>query len=367
MPSEKRVVMIGIGLIGSSLSLAIKESSHNVRLVGYSDNHVEMAGAKTLGMIDEYELHLEDAVKEADIIFLCTPVSTTCHIIDLLSNMTLKPNVLISDVGSTKKQVMKQAKKLSQQNVTFIGGHPMAGSHKSGYQAGDKELFENAYYILVTNGDSSRIDELKDILAGTRANFIELSAEEHDIVTGMVSHIPHIIASGLVRQADELSQTYMVVDDLAAGGFRDMTRIASSNSKMWTDILLSNREILLTQLQDMTEVLHQVETWLKLSNKDAIANFFEQAKKKRDNLPLFKEGAISSFHDLFGNVPDVPGSISKVTGLLASANISIMTIKIIEARDDLFGVLQLSFKTEKDRLDAQIILTENTNYTWFIR
>ncbi len=161
--------------------------------------------------------------------------------------------------GVQKGTVVEAAKHLLERGVTFIGGHPMAGSHKSGAAAAKPLLFENAFYLLTPseNCKSEAVEQLKEWLKGTRANFLIVSPHTHDLLTGVISHFPHIVAAGLVKQAEKYNQENELVSRLAAGGFRDITRIASSSPEMWRDILLHNRDIL----------LHLMDDWLKEMGK----------------------------------------------------------------------------------------------------
>lgn len=246
----------------------------------------------------------------------------------------------------------------------FIGGHPMAGSHKSGVSAADVQLFENAYYILTasTELNQEQCREIEVLLKGTHAKFVQLTPEEHDQITGMLSHLPHIIAAGLVNQSKLFNEQYPRSRQLAAGGFRDITRIASSDPQMWTDILLSNKDALLDLLTVWETEMQQVATWLQQEDKDAIFDFFAEARETRNQLPIHKEGAIPAFYDLFVDIPDQSGVIAEITGILGKANLSLINLKIIETREDIYGILQLSFKHSEDLACAKQVIEQQTTY-----
>lgn len=362
--TNKQVLIIGTGLIGSSLALCIKEVHPEIKILGFSNKESELVGAKSHHIIDDFSLNLEEVVAKADVIFFCTPVSVTLNLMEKISRFSLKKDVLLTDVGSTKKEILKKSEIFTKKGYTFIGGHPMAGSHKSGLLAADKDLFENAFYILVNEDkqQTKEIAELKELLKGTRAKFTELSANEHDQITGVLSHMPHIIASQLVEQAEELIQEIPASKKLAAGGFRDITRIASSDPKMWTDISMSNAEVLITEIDKWLANLGNLKDKLISKNSSEIFTFFEEAKKVRDDIPVHQEGTIPSFHDLYVNVPDYPGAIAEVTTILANERISLINIKIMETRDDIFGILCISFKSEKELMKAKHAVTSQTNY-----
>lgn len=346
----KKVLVIGLGLIGASLCRAIKWP--NVTLYGWDYSEETREIAKEVQLVDQVVSGIEVA-SEMDIILLAVPVQVSLEYLKILANLPLKNSVLVSDTGSTKAKVMELAKDLP---FTFIGGHPMAGSHKSGVRAGNPNLFEEAYYIFTNDLESDRIDELKELLQPTRAKFVDLDASSHDEIVGVLSHLPHIVAAGLVQACETLSQKYPRASQLAAGGFKDITRIASSDPKMWTDILITNQEILLKLLENWQISMGNLKNELAANNQQAVYDFFTQAKQTRDHLPQKKQGAIPAFYDLYVDIPDIAGAVAKVTTSLSHASISIINLKIQETREDVFGVLELSFKNQADLLKGKALI-----------
>jgi prephenate dehydrogenase len=253
---------------------------------------------------------------------------------------------------------------LKNRDITFIGGHPMAGSHKSGVSAAKEILFENAFYLLTPQEhiNGTKVEILKSWLIGTKAKFLTITPENHDYLTGIVSHFPHIIAASIVRQTEKLAEAESLIPRLAAGGFRDITRIASSSPEMWKDILLHNREILIELLNQWQIEMNGVKLLLENKNSSAIYDYFHQAKQFRDGLPLKEKGAIPAFYDLFVDVPDYPGVISEITGYLAKEEISITNIRILETREDINGILVISFQTEEDRQQAERCIGTYSSY-----
>jgi prephenate dehydrogenase len=270
----------------------------------------------------------------------------------------------VTDTGSTKSKIVGSAKSLYDREITFIGGHPMAGSHKSGVSAAKEILFENAFYLLTPQEhiEDSKVEILKSWLIGTKAKFLTITPENHDYLTGIVSHFPHIIAASIVRQTEKLAEAEGLIPRLAAGGFRDITRIASSSPKMWKDILLHNREILIELLNQWQEEMNGVKMLLENENSSAIYDYFLEAKQFRDGLPVKEKGAIPAFYDLFVDVPDYPGVVSEITGYLAKEEISITNIRIQETREDINGILIISFQTEEDRQKAEQCIGTYSNY-----
>lgn len=359
-----RVFVIGLGLIGGSLALSIKRQHKDCHITGFDINDEQGKLAKMLGVADDIAGSIEEGAKDADLILITTPVKVTERMLELLAELPLKETVLISDAGSTKAEIVKKAQKLTEKGIAFIGGHPMAGSHKSGVSAARELLFENAFYLLTPQQhiEAGKIDLLKQWLKGTKAKFIVISPEEHDYLTGVISHFPHIIAASLVHQAEKTSQEQSLVTRLAAGGFRDITRIASSSPTMWRDILLHNKETLLQLLSAWQLEMEEVAAMLKEQDGERIYQYFEKAKKFRDELPQKQMGAIPAFYDLFVDVPDYPGVVSEITGYLAKEEISITNIQIRETREDIIGVLVISFQTEYDRLRAKKCIEHYTSF-----
>ncbi|MCM3766569.1 prephenate dehydrogenase [Neobacillus niacini] len=362
---EGRVFIIGLGLIGGSLALCIKKEHPASVIVGFDINREQSRLAKMLGVIDEAAENIPVGAKDADLIIVSAPVNDTKSIIRALSGQPLKPGVIVTDTGSTKTTIVDTASSLKERGITFIGGHPMAGSHKTGVSAARDILFENAFYLLTPEEqvESTKVEILKDWLKGTKAKFLTITAENHDYLTGIVSHFPHIIAASIVRQTEKLSGSESLIPRLAAGGFRDITRIASSSPQMWKDILLHNRKNLISLLDQWSEEMQGVKAMLESGNAEDIYEYFQQAKQFRDELPSKEKGAIPAFYDLYVDIPDVPGIISEVTGYLAQENISIVNIRILETREDINGVLVISFQTEQDRQRAEKCILTYTSYS----
>lgn len=358
------VFVIGLGLIGGSLALCIKNEHPDATVIGYDINQKQSKLGKLLGVIDELVEDIPSGAMQADLILIATPVKEVERIIELLGNLSLKENVIISDAGSTKVEIVKKAVCLTEKGYTFIGGHPMAGSHKSGVTAAKSILFENAFYLLTPENETSNksVDTLKQWLHGTKAKFLEVLPEEHDRLTGVISHFPHVIAASLVHQAEKTSQTQNLVTRLAAGGFRDITRIASSNPEMWKDISLHNRSVLLSLLKEWQDEMGRISQMLLEENEEEIFQYFYQAKRFRDEMPIKEKGAIPAFYDLFVDIPDYPGVISEITGYLAKEKISLTNIRIREAREGIYGILVISFQTEEDRERAEKCIRKYTNY-----
>lgn len=361
---KTNVAIIGLGLIGGSLGLALKRN-RQVHVTGFDNSYSTMQEAYRRGIIDTIAVSLERVSEEADVIIFATPVNTTRRILQEVSNWNLKPGVIITDTGSTKGPIMEAAEPLIEKGISFIGGHPMAGSHKSGVSAAKAHLFENAYYILTPSKivSQKQITQIRELLGPTKGKVVVIEAEEHDRMTAIVSHFPHLVASSLVGRLSNQEKEQPFVKDLAAGGFRDITRIASADPIMWRDITIQNRQELLYQLDGWQEEMERIKEMLLQNDPKEIQSYFAEAKQFRDELPITTQGALFTTHDLHVDVPDHPGVISEITKILANERISITNIRIVETRTDVFGILVISFQTTEDRKKAQLALSEETDYS----
>lgn len=358
---KRKILVAGLGLIGGSLAKAMQQEDENY-LIGYDLNEEALQIALDEKIIDESYTDLEEAAKGAEIIILAAPISETIKLMEQIDQIVFDHDVIISDVSSVKGSILKVANELTNKRITFIGGHPMAGSHKAGIYAAREHLFENAIYVLTpTNSCSNeKVDELKKALQPTKSNFIILQPEEHDEMTSVISHFPHLIASSLVHQARKWEQVHHYLPELAAGGFRDITRIASSNPKMWQDIFAHNGNKMSRLLQDWINEMVTLKEFLDKNSKEEMISYLDQAKKYRDGLGEKKtRGALPSFYDIYVDIKDQPGAIASVVQLLATENISIRNIRILEIRDNIHGALRLSVLNQADQQKAFALLQNN--------
>lgn len=364
--NRKNIVVIGLGLIGGSIALALQKSPEN-KIIGFDLSQDTLQSAKVLGVIHEAAENPEKAAETADVIIFATPVNSTIEWMEKIKQWKLPAHLIVTDTGSTKQLIMDKAVELQQMGITFIGGHPMAGSHKSGVLAAKPFLFENAYYMLTPLKDTSKeqTEELEQLLKLTSAKLMIISAEEHDHMTSVVSHFPHIVAASLVHQLAQENTQFPFTKRLAAGGFRDITRIASSNPIMWQDITIQNRQQIQEQLSKWQQEMSRVQEILEVGSDSEIHEFFATAKTFRDDLPT-TSGAIYTTYDLYIDVPDYPGSIAEITGYFAEEKISITNIRIVETREDVFGILVVSFQSNGDRKRAAECIRQRSPYEFYI-
>ncbi len=355
--SPLRIAIFGVGLIGGSLALSFKDKP-GITVVGHSVNPASARKYLDRGVVDRATTSMEEAAREADFIFLCVPVGRLEDYVDELCRLPLKPGCIVTDVGSTKASVVRHGKKLGGKGAVFIGGHPMAGSERSGVEAASTYLFENAYYVLTPAEDTppEAVERLKRLLRWTRAHIIQTDAVLHDDIVGAISHLPHLIAVGLVNQVAGYNETNNLYASLAAGGFRDITRIANSDPLIWRDILLHNRGVLLKLLDDWQAEMDKFRRLLEREDGEGIAEEFRRAGHFRSRLPERRKGMITSLFECYVDIPDHPGIIGKIATELGQARINLSNIQIIESREDVPGVLRLSFREEEDLQRATKLL-----------
>lgn len=362
--SKKTIYIAGLGLIGGSLGLGIKRDHPDYEILGYNRSDYSRNIALERGIVDRATNDFKEFAPLADVIILAVPIKQTVSYLKELANLNLKDNVIITDAGSTKLDIVEAAEHyLAGKNVQFVGSHPMAGSHKSGAIAADVTLFENAYYIFTPTRltKETTIPELKDILSGLKSRYVEIDAAEHDRVTSQISHFPHLLASGLMEQAADYAKGHEMTNHFAAGGFRDMTRIAESEPGMWASILMTNGSAVLDRIEDFKKRLDHVADLIKAEDENAIWEFFDNGRKKRKEMEIHKKGGVESAFDIFVDVPDREDVILSIMELLRGT--SLVNLRINEEnREDIHGILQITFKNEKDRTHAKTVIEANTDY-----
>ena len=255
-----RLAIIGIGLIGGSLSLALKQAGQVKHVVGYARNEATRERALSLGIIDTAAASIEAAVAEADVILLAVPMGAMASVLaEMAPHLT--DNMIITDAGSTKAGVVKAASDILGNSISqFVPGHPIAGTEKSGPSAAFATLYQDHKVILtpMKQTNVSAVETIKTMWQQTGAEVSEMTVEHHDLILAATSHIPHLLSFnlvGLLAQNEDVDEVLRY----AAGGFRDFSRIASSNPVMWRDICLSNHDAILTLLQQYQQQLTEIE------------------------------------------------------------------------------------------------------------
>ena len=283
--SIERVAIIGLGLLGGSLGLAIAEKLPQVRTTGFDADSAVRARAAELGLVGKVFDSAADAVTDADLVILCVPVGAMEQAARDLAP-SLPPHALVSDVGSSKQSVAK-ALAAALPGRTIIPAHPVAGTERSGPDAGFASLFSHRWCIL-TPGDDTPAEALAELAAfwealGAKVEIMEPA--HHDLVLAVTSHIPHLIAYTIVGTASDLEDvTQGEVIKYSAGGFRDFTRIAASDPTMWRDVFLNNREAVLEVLGRFTEDLSALQRAIRNGDGDALFDLFTRTRDIRRSI-----------------------------------------------------------------------------------
>lgn len=349
--NRNKITIIGLGLIGGSLARALHEKLGLCGITAVDTNKRALNMALNQGVIEKGILVPDSSVYSSDIIFICTPVNQTLEFITELAPR-IKDTCIITDVGSTKEEIIRQVEGMLCPPC-FIGGHPMTGTERSGFENSYAHLFENAYYVLTPCASTTpkSLEALSAIIAGIGAIPIVMSAEEHDMAAGGISHLPHVIAAALVNLVRDLDQGTGRMQALAAGGFRDITRIASSNPVIWESIVLSNKKHLLKLVEQFRKTLESFSEKLKKDDSEEIYKFFADAGRFRDAISEQMQGLIQPLYKLTVDVQDKPGIIGEIATMLGRNKINIKNINVANSREFEQGCLIITFS---DRSNANI-------------
>ncbi|MBR2535557.1 MAG: prephenate/arogenate dehydrogenase family protein [Hyphomicrobium sp.] len=279
----KRVALIGIGLIGSSISHAARRAGIVGEIVGSSSTPATRAKAEELGLVTRAYETAAEAVKDADLVILCTPIGVYGKIAREI-RPHLKPGAILSDVGSVKASVVRDIAPHVPDGVHFVAGHPIAGTEQSGPEAGFAELFDGRWCILTPEPDTDRmaIAQLESFWRKLGSEVEIMSPEHHDLVLGITSHVPHLIAFNIVNTAAHLERvTDSEVIKFSAGGFRDFTRIAASDPVMWRDVFLNNKDAVLEMLGRFSEDLVVLQRAIRFGDGETLERLFTEARAIR--------------------------------------------------------------------------------------
>lgn len=350
-----RIGFIGLGLIGGSIAKSIHRIFPDYDIIGFDSDKATLSEAVSDGTLSSYTVELSD-IAACSYIFLCAPVHYNIEYLKALKPL-LSDDCILTDVGSVKSDIYRTVEELSLCRY-FVGGHPMVGSERSGYEASSDRLIENAYYFITPAEGvaEGKAEEFATFIGDLGAIPITYSPVEHDRITSYISHVPHVIAAALVNLAAGADSPDGIFKALAAGGFKDITRIASSNPVVWEHILLANPDNIINGLTEYSELIEDMICHIKSGDKEAINSFFDSARRYRDSIPNNTSGVIRMNHELFVDIPDEPGSLARVTAYLADAKINLKNLGVSHNREDEEGVLRLSFYDADSRKRAEHIL-----------
>ncbi len=358
---HKRITIIGLGLIGGSIARAIRSKLGISDIIAVDDNRQALELAVEQGVIRSGLNAPDQSVYSSDIIFICTPVNRVIEYIDILA-----PNIIdtciITDVASIKGEIIRYVEKMAKP-LCFVGGHPMAGTERSGYANSYSHLFENAYYILTPSpgAASESVAALSSVVEGIGAIPVIMSADEHDKAAAGISHLPHVLAAALVNLVKDIDNSTGRIQMLAAGGFRDITRIASSNPEMWENIVLSNKSQILRLIKQLSYNLDGFAQNLEGEDSEAIYNYFNVAKQFRDSISDHGHGLLPRIHKIIVDVQDKPGIIGEIATILGSRNINIKNINVANSREFEQGCLIITL-SDIDSVNMAFDLLTQSGY-----
>ncbi len=336
------IAVVGVGLIGGSLGLALKGLGIGSHIVGISRQET-LDAAFELDVIDagyRYE-DLESGIRDAALVFLCTPI---VRILDMLPEVlgAARQDALVTDVGSTKHAIVSTATAHARDDAHFVGGHPMAGSEHRGVSAADPFLFQNAIYVLTPSPDTPDIvvEKLARLVRAFGARPMKMTPREHDRAAAAVSHLPQMMATSLVSMVGRMTEDEGLPIQMAAGGFRDLTRIASSPYEMWRDICHTNaapiREMIDLYMESLSAIRSAVD-------RARLEQAFAYANRIRGQIPKDSKGFLHPLYEILLLAEDRPGVIAHVARTLSAENININDIEVLNVREGEGGTIRMGF------------------------
>ena len=352
---------LGLGLIGGSIAKALKASDLSIYTIAYDVDEKTLQDAHQDHVIDEICYTVDASFQNCDFIFLCAPIEYNINNLSSIRSF-LKPSCILTDVSSVKTEIHHHMDVLGLTSQ-FIGGHPMAGSERYGYQNSKTRLLENAYYIITPTKLSTlaQIDTYSSLIKKMGAIPLVLDYEKHDYITAAISHLPHILASSLVNFVKDADSEDGSMKMIAAGGFKDITRIASSSPVLWKQICLSNSVPISSLLDSYIHSLKAVQEMITTRAEDSLTNFFSDARQYRDSFIDSSSGPIKKTYIITVDIPDRTGALSSIVSILAEHQIGIKNIGITHNREYEEGSLRLELFDEVSLEEARLLLNE-TNF-----
>lgn len=350
-PLLSSVAIVGVGLIGGSIGLGIRQRFLAERVIGLDPDPVVLDAAVGLGAVDEVRLEPGPWLAEMALIVLASPASTLIASAESLRPY-LDPRTILTDVGGVKTPIVTALR-----DLRFVGGHPMAGSEKIGVVNANAALLENAVWVLTpdTHTDPEALAMVRRFVEHLGAKPIETSPEQHDRLVAAVSHVPYLAALALTQLiANDHDRDLMML--LAAGGFRDLTRVASGSPRMSRDMVVGNKEAVRQAIKGFKAELDALERLL--DDPDALLWRAEGAKRSRDSLPIVRRSLLPARFEVVIAVPDRPGELARITKALGDAGVNIKDIEVLGIREA-GGAVRLAFESEEQlKTAAQALIAE---------
>lgn len=350
--SFKKVAIIGLGLIGGSLAKAVKHTDQSI-FISALDKPEILKKAKIEKVIDGELTIIDDALK-SDLIILALPIEQSLIVFKKLAPR-LNSNQIISDLCSVKGIFADEWKSISSSGKYF-GAHPMTGKEKSGYDNSDLLLYENSVFIICPENESDeKLNSYIDFIKLTGARIVLLDAHLHDKITAHVSHLPQLLSVLLMNQASGKKDNVSLLD-FAAGGFRDMTRIASSDFRIWQHIIGYNKIEILETLNLFQDQISSLKKKIEDNDYITLNELFVNARIARNEIPINTKGFIDPLYDITVFVKDEPGMISKISTILFENNINIKDIELLKIREGTGGNFKFYFETLSDASKAKTLI-----------
>jgi prephenate dehydrogenase len=338
MAPPRTVALLGTGLIGGSIGLALRRLGTDV--IGFDDDASRAARAKEAGAVDIIAASVAEAVEGADVVVVAVPVGQVAAV--AIEALDAGARV-VTDVGSVKEPVVTAVEAARPERAArFVGGHPMAGSEQEGLDGASSDLFVGATWVLTPTGhtDPSAFAEVRALAVDLGAEALAVPPDLHDALVAVVSHVPQLAASTLMNVADTSRERHAVLLRLAAGGFRDMTRIASSHPAIWPDICVANRDAIVTALDEYLASLMRVRAIVASGDRDALLDVLQSARSARRNLPTGLP-VDEQLVELRVPIEDRPGALAQVTTLAMELGVNINDVEIAHSLEGRSGVLVL--------------------------
>jgi prephenate dehydrogenase len=285
MPLIKRLAVIGVGLIGGSLARILREQGAVGEIVGIGRGEANLRRAMELGVIDRYSLDPIEGVRDADLVFLATPVCSIARILAAIAP-GLSPGCVVTDGGSVKGTIVAECEPLMPAGTFFVGGHPIAGTEHTGVDASFASLYQGKRCIITPSPgtDENALQKVVSMWRSAGSEVVLMDTEKHDRVVAAISHLPHMVAYSLVNAVEGYDRFEEKIINYSAGGFRDFTRIASSDPAMWRDIALTNSEAIIEMMDSFTEYFSRLRTLIQKSDSNGLEKFFQNSKQSRDSI-----------------------------------------------------------------------------------
>ncbi|MEM9998397.1 MAG: prephenate dehydrogenase [Bacteroidota bacterium] len=359
--SIRTVALLGTGLIGGSLGLVLRERRSELHVVAYDPSEGDTVVDH--GAADVAAGSVAEAVRDADLVVLGAPMGVLPGLLREIAPH-LQPGAIVTDVGSVKTPLVAYAAEVLPAANPFVGGHPMAGAERGGLAHADPFLFENATWVLCPPEGIAedvlpeQFEALIDLVRVTGARVLLLDAERHDRIAALVSHVPQLVAVLLMTLAAESNDDDDAFLRLAAGGFRDMTRIASSPFELWREILLANEGPVLDALARLADALQATRYDLASNDFDALAERFVHARTVRNTIPKDTKGFLAPLADVYVYAEDRPGFLLRLVQTLYDAGLNIKDIELLKIREGTGGAFRFGFATASDADQAVVGLSE---------